>query len=133
MKRSNYKKGRAPWDANPTPSADIKRQSIVLPEKLHSVVREVSFREDIRLTVFVTEALYAFFNGDRDIELPNAAAVCGGKDIHTSIYMPVDLMKQMRSVSHYQKVTIKDLLSAAIRERLKDLSAKYGDVIEGNI
>ena len=129
--KSHYKKGAEMGKYSSAKEVHI-RQNIVLPENLHKLAKEISFREKTQLTMFVRYALESFLDGGNVV----SPVVEDGEDkvveIHTCINLPAKLTQKMKSVAHYQDVMLKDIVKLALLAHLDEFSEKYPDIVPTN-
>ena len=109
-------------------SPKTKRQNIVLPEKLHATLKEVSFREDMNMTELICRSLESFFEDEGNITSVKDATEEEEKETHTCVNLPIILIKRLKYVAHYQHVHLKVILIQALKDYLDELSSKYPNI-----
>ena len=97
------------------------KKTFFIPERLHHIYGEVAFREHITLKQLFTNALSEFLE---TTDTYSCRMFDYGKSIHTSNYYPTEIVDKLRSVSHYQNLTERDIVNEAtcwyIGKRFKD-------------
>lgn len=113
----------------------VTHKCLVLPWELHWAAVEISFREGIKFKDMMTIVIGKEVNR---LEGPAAAADAAPsfnyssseKYIHTSAFLPKDLIPSLKKASHYTRIAEKQIITNGLaRYLLQEYSEKYPDLV----
>lgn len=108
---------------------------LVLPWDLHRAAVEIAFREDVKFKDMMTIVIGKEVNRLEKLSPPAQASPSftfssSEKYIHTSAFLPKDLIICLKKVSHYSGINEKQIIANGLAGYLQqEYSEKYPDLV----
>ena len=115
--------------------SDEIHQSFVLPWGLHRAAVEIAFREGNMLKNLITIAIGKMVErldgvGNKDKEDIPFTFDSEEKIVHTSAYLPMELIANLRKVAHYTSINKQVIIAYGLTDLLlQEYGEKYPDLV----
>lgn len=121
-------------------ATDNIHECLVLPKILHRIASEIAFREETTIKKLVVSAAeneakrlepYSVPNNEKKVEALTIAFGTSEKVIHTSVFLPAEMIKTIRTIAHYSGIPKNMILANGLAELIvKEYGQKYPDVVK---